>query len=139
MNKGIYTAISAIALLAFTALPASADSVQGFDPRLDSALNTNPLIEHAIIVPEHGSGLGSSLAGDFGDAPSVSQGKHLGFSVAAVNRGPRLGIVRPSGGSTVTENPEPASMLLLGTGLAALGAYARSRRTEPNALRLGKR
>ena len=130
MTKGrLYTTISAIAFLAFTALPVRADSVQRFDSRL-SAFDANSLIEHLTIVSDHGLGLGSSLAGDFADAPSVSQGKHLGFSVAAVNRGPRLGIVRPGGGSTVTENPEPASMLLMGTGLAALGAYARSRRNR---------
>ena len=52
-------------------------------------------------------------------------GKHLGFSVTAVHRGPSLGIVRPQLPS-VTQNPEPATMVLLGTGLAA-GAFARKR------------
>jgi len=53
-----------------------------------------------------------------------NNGKHLGFSVAAVHRGPRLGIVRPQS-PTVSENPEPATMVLLGTGLAAAAAFAR--------------
>ena len=53
-----------------------------------------------------------------------NNGKHLGFSLAAVNRSPRLGVVRPQS-SSVTENPEPTAMVLLGTGLAAVAAFAR--------------
>ena len=53
-----------------------------------------------------------------------NNGKHLGFSMAAVNRGPKLGIVRPTT-PTVTQNPEPTAMVLLGTGLAAVAAVAR--------------
>lgn len=56
-----------------------------------------------------------------------NNGKHAGFSVAAIRQGPRLGIVRPTSPS-VTENPEPATMVLLGTGLAAVGAAVRRRR-----------
>src|SRR5215218_9837969 len=54
-----------------------------------------------------------------------NNGKHLGFSMTSVNRGPRLGIVRPQSPADVTENPEPTAMVLLGTGLAAGGAFAR--------------
>ena len=54
-----------------------------------------------------------------------NNGKHRGFSVA-VHQGPRLGVVRPSNPSTsVSENPEPTAMVLLGTGLAAAAAFAR--------------
>jgi hypothetical protein len=56
-----------------------------------------------------------------------NNGKHLGFSVTAVSRGPRLGIVRPQTPS-VSQNPEPTTMLLLGTGLAAVAAFARKKR-----------
>ena len=55
-----------------------------------------------------------------------NNGKHLGFSMSAVNRGPRLGIVKPLSPS-VTQNPEPTAMVLLGTGLAAVAAFARKR------------
>lgn len=56
-----------------------------------------------------------------------NNGKHFGFSVTAVRRGPILGIVRPPS-SNVSQNPEPATMVLLGTGLAAVGAFARKKR-----------
>ena len=52
-----------------------------------------------------------------------NNGKHSGFSVA-IHQGPRLGIVRPSTPS-VSQNPEPTAMVLLGTGLAAAAALAR--------------
>ena len=54
-----------------------------------------------------------------------NNGKHLGFSVASTNRGPKLGIVRPPASEAVSQNPEPTAMVLLGTGLAAIGALAR--------------
>ncbi len=57
-----------------------------------------------------------------------NNGKHLGFSLAAFKGGPRLGIVRPQSPSSVSENPEPTTMLLLGTGLAAAAAFARKKR-----------
>jgi hypothetical protein len=57
-----------------------------------------------------------------------NNGKHLGFSVTAVNRGPKLGIVRPQSPSSVSQNPEPTTMVLLGTGLAAVGSFARKKR-----------
>ena len=54
-----------------------------------------------------------------------NNGKHLGFSVAAFSKGPKLGIVRPSAPVSVSQNPEPTAMVLLGTGLAAVAAFAR--------------
>ena len=55
-----------------------------------------------------------------------NNGRHLGFSMSAVARGPRLGIVRPQAPS-VSENPEPTTMLLLGTGLAAAAGWVRKK------------
>ena len=54
-----------------------------------------------------------------------NNGKHLGFSVTAINQSPRLGIVRPAVSAAATQNPEPTAMVLLGTGLAAVAAFAR--------------
>lgn len=61
-----------------------------------------------------------------------NNGKHLGFSVSAVHRGPSLGIVRPQSPASVTQNPEPATMVLFGTGLAAAAGFVRrkSRKRE---------
>ena len=54
-----------------------------------------------------------------------NNGKHLGFSVAASRQGPKLGIVRSPAPSSASQNPEPTAMVLLGTGLAAVAAFAR--------------
>ena len=53
-----------------------------------------------------------------------NNGKHLGFSIVAQQCVPRPGTVKTQP-AIVTENPEPTAMVLLGTGLAAAGAYAR--------------
>ena len=54
-----------------------------------------------------------------------NNGKHLGFSMTSVNRGPRLGIVKSPASASVSQNPEPTAMVLLGTGLTAVAAFAR--------------
>jgi hypothetical protein len=55
-----------------------------------------------------------------------NNGKHLGFSLAAFRQGPKLGIVRsPQAQVAPSQNPEPTAMVLLGTGLAAVAAFAR--------------
>jgi PEP-CTERM putative exosortase interaction domain len=54
-----------------------------------------------------------------------NNGKHLGFSMAAFRQGPKLGIVRPQTPAAASQNPEPTAMVLLGTGLAAVAAFAR--------------
>jgi len=56
-----------------------------------------------------------------------NNGKHLGFSMTSVQRGPRFGIVKPLSPDTATPNPEPTAMVLLGTGLAAVAGLARKR------------
>lgn len=58
-----------------------------------------------------------------------NNGKHLGFSIAAAHRGPRLGIVKPQS-PDVSQNPEPTAMILLGTGLAAVAGLARKKKRK---------
>src|SRR4029078_11076203 len=56
-----------------------------------------------------------------------NNGKHLGFSMTSVNRGPKLGIVKPLSPDTATPNPEPTAMVLLVPGIPAAAAFARKR------------
>ena len=52
-----------------------------------------------------------------------NNGKHLGFSVIAHRTGP--GLIGGKTAPSVSQNPEPTAMVLLGTGLAASAAIAR--------------
>ena len=96
--------------------------------RADS-LHPDMLLEKLIFAERHNltvfdierAETGYLYAGHFEN----NNGKHLGFSMTSVNRGPKLGIVRPQAPADVSENPEPTAMMLLGTGLAAAGAFAR--------------
>lgn len=76
----------------------------------------------ATVLDNQSAEIGYLYAGHFEN----NNGKHLGFSITAVNRGPRLGIVKPVSPS-VSQNPEPTAMVLLGTGLAAVAALARKK------------
>jgi hypothetical protein len=68
------------------------------------------------------------LAGLLAEHFSTNSGRHLGFSVAAFHGGVKFGLAEPRSPSvSVTQNPEPTGMLLLGTGLAAGAAFARRR------------
>jgi len=62
-----------------------------------------------------------------------NNGKHLGFSMASAHQGPKPEIVRTPFAASVTQNPEPTAMVLLGTGLAAAAALGRkvNRRRRP--------
>ena len=96
--------------------------------RADS-LHPDMQLEKLIFAERHltvfddiqGAEIGYLYAGHFEN----NNGKHLGFSMTSVNRGPKLGIVRPPAAIEVSQNPEPTAMVLLGTGLAAVGAFAR--------------
>ncbi|HEY0727760.1 MAG TPA: PEP-CTERM sorting domain-containing protein [Pyrinomonadaceae bacterium] len=67
---------------------------------------------------------GKSVSGNNGN--NGSNGKRIGFSVAQTN-GQKFGLFNNPRRSmpSVTENPEPTAMLLLGTGLAGVAAFAR--------------
>ncbi|HEU4834707.1 MAG TPA: PEP-CTERM sorting domain-containing protein [Pyrinomonadaceae bacterium] len=97
--------------------------------RADS-LHPDMLLEKLIYAERHNltvfddlasAETGYLYAGHFEN----NNGKHLGFSMTSVNRSPKLGIVRPPASGDVSQNPEPTAMVLLGTGLAAVGAFAR--------------
>lgn len=93
-------------------------------------VHADMFLERLNVTERHGltdvatpsSEIGSIYAEHFDN----NNGKHLGFSMTAVNRGPRLGIVKPVSPS-VSQNPEPTAMVLLGTGLAAVAALARKK------------
>lgn len=75
----------------------------------------------------------ADLTGLLAEHFANNNGKHLGFSVAAFHSGMEFGLVKPpnaNSGASVTQNPEPTGMLLLGTGLAAGAAYARRKRRQ---------
>ena len=111
-------AVGVVFLFVLAASTALADAVHS-----DKLANLNAFEDRTLSLPEiTGTEVNYLFAGGQSRA-----GKSFGFSLAAVHRGPQLGIVRPTG-PTVTQNPEPATMILLGTGLAAVGAVIRRRR-----------
>jgi len=118
-KQAVPVALGVVFLLALGASTAFADAVHS-----DKFANLNAFEQSPVFLPEIARAEEVSYL--FAGIQS-NNGKHLGFSAAAVNRSPQLGIVRPNG-PTVTQNPEPATMILLGTGLAAVGAIIRRRR-----------
>jgi hypothetical protein len=77
---------------------------------------------------KHGAGAGSLLSEEFEN----NSGKHQGFTMSS-HRGNKFGLFKEprvaggqSGGDTIP-NPEPAAVFLLGTGMAAAGAFLRRR------------
>jgi hypothetical protein len=118
-KKAVPVAFGVVFSVVFAASTALADTV-----RSDQLVNLNGLEQRTLHLPDF------SRADDEGylfAGVQSNNGKHLGFSAASIHRGPQLGIVRPLAPS-VTQNPEPATMVLLGTGLAAVGAAIRRRR-----------
>ena len=95
--------------------------------RADS-LHPDMLLEKLIYAERHNLTVFDDQSAETGYLYAAhfenNNGRHLGFSMTSVNRGPRLGIVRPPS-VEVSQNPEPTAMVLLGTGLAAVGAFAR--------------
>ena len=93
-------------------------------------VHADMFLEKLIYAERHGLVDVQSQPADLGylyaEHFENNNGKHIGFSMTAVNRGPRLGIVKPVSPS-VSQNPEPTAMVLLGTGLAAVAALARKK------------
>src|SRR5215207_954885 len=119
IKRAVPVALGVVFSTLFAASTALADAVHS-----NKLPNLNAFENHALLLPDVSRADEHSVL--FGGIHS-NNGKHLGFSVAAIRQGPKLGIVRPTS-PTVTENPEPATMVLLGTGLAAVGAAIRRRR-----------
>jgi hypothetical protein len=118
-KQAVPVAFGVVFSVVFAASTALADTV-----RSDQLVSLNGIEQRTLHLPDF------SRADDEGylfAGVQSNNGKHLGFSAASIHRGPQLGIVRPSAPS-VTQNPEPATMVLLGTGLAAVGAAIRRRR-----------
>ena len=123
LNKRVVTVALAIVFsLTLAASSARADMVQHCDQLLDGLKGAENMMIH---LPEISRA--DEHAYLFAGVHS-NNGKHLGFSAAAFHAGPKIGLVRSPNSRTVTENPEPATMILLGTGLAAVGAAVRRRR-----------
>jgi hypothetical protein len=117
-RKAITGLLSAIFMLTLVS-SARADVVHA-DMYLEKLIYAE---RHDLITLDRSAEIGYLYAEHFEN----NNGKHLGFSMSAVTRGPRLGIVKPISPSSVSQNPEPTAMVLLGTGLAAAAAFARKK------------
>jgi len=117
--RAVTVAFGIIISLSFAASSVLAEAVHS-----DKFANPNGIEQRSLHVPEV---IAADETSYLFDAAPSNNGRHLGFSIAAFHSGPRLGIVRPNV-PEVTQNPEPATMILLGTGLAAVGAVIRRRR-----------
>lgn len=121
--KGLALSLGVCFVFTVAALPVRADSICA-DDMVVKLKHTEDRLLSLPDVDRAGTGV-LSFTEHFGN----NNGKHLGFSVASANPGLKFGLFgkpRPRGGGT-TPNPEPAAVFLLGTGLAAVGAYARKR------------
>lgn len=120
--KGLALCLGVCFVFTVAALPARADSICADD----MVVKLKHAEGHLLSLPDV-SRAGTGVL-SFTEHFENNNGKHLGFSVASAHRGPKFGLIRsPKSGGDTTPNPEPAAVFLLGTGLAAVGAYARKR------------
>lgn len=123
--KTLAACLGVLFLLTLTASSARADGM----PADDVLVKLNNFEEHFLNLPEQSR---AGIVHAFNEQFEGNNGKHLGFSVSSINRGQKFGLFKSpqtgggAGGSAIP-NPEPAAVFLLGTGLAAVGAYARRR------------
>ncbi|HEX2270262.1 MAG TPA: PEP-CTERM sorting domain-containing protein [Pyrinomonadaceae bacterium] len=122
--KGLALCLGVCFVFTVAALPARADSICADD----MVVKLKQTEGHSLDLPDVGRAGTGVLS--FTEHFENNNGKHLGFSVASSNRGGhKFGLFKkePKPGGDATPNPEPAAVFLLGTGLAAAGAYARKR------------
>ena len=117
--------LGVVFLLTLTFSSAKADSLRADD----MIAKVKNLEGHHLSLPDQSR---AEMALGIPNVFENNNGKHLGFSVASTNRGNKFGLFKaPQGPQTSANdaipNPEPAAVLLLGTGLAAAGAFARKR------------
>src|SRR5215210_5166790 len=123
MRKQAFTiAVGAVFFFALAASTVHADMVDEdqFQGRMNGIehqrfvdlLDTDRSESHGYLFAEHSD-----------------NGKHLGFSVSSFHHGPTIGLVGHNPNQfAATPNPEPTTMILLGTGLAAVGAAIRRKK-----------
>ena len=119
-KKRVVTGLLGTVFLLTVVSSARADSLHSdmFLEKLVYAENHN-----LTVLDDQSAGVDYLYTGHFEN----NNGKHFGFSMTSVHRGPRLGIVKPQSPDSATPNPEPTAMVLLGTGLAAVAGLARKR------------
>lgn len=124
--KALVICLGVVFLVTLAASSARADAVSAGE----QTAKLNNFEGFVLNLPEQ------SRAGSvhlFSEEFENNNGKHLGFALAST-RGNKFGLFKTpnansnkgSGNDTIP-NPEPAAVFLLGTGLAAAGAYARRR------------
>ena len=119
----VLTLAVGLVFLLTVASSARADSIR-VPPGLEKFNLVDGQVDAQILsFPETGKvELNELLSEHFAD----NNGRHLGFSAASFHGGVKFGLSHPRNPSTsVTQNPEPTGMLLLGTGLAAAAGLAR--------------
>lgn len=122
IKPGVLTVAVSVVLLTLVSSSVRADSVN-LPPGLEKLTE-----EQSLQFPDIGK---ADLTGLLAEHFANNNGKHLGFSVAAFHTGMKFGLANAPNtvsGASVTQNPEPTGMLLLGTGLAGAAAYARRKR-----------
>jgi hypothetical protein len=122
--KGLALCLGVCFVFTVAALPARADSICA-DDMVVKLKHTEDSVFSLPDVGRAGTGVLS-----FSEHFENNSGRYFGFSVASTQgRGHKFGLFRkePKPGGDTTPNPEPAAVFLLGTGLAAVGAYARKK------------
>ncbi len=125
-GKVIALCLGVFFIFALAATSARADALSADDMVVKLKLHSE---NHLLNLPDTSR---AGIVHSFSESFENNNGKHLGFSIASANRGVKYGFFEPPntegpGGKGTIPNPEPAAVFLLGTGLAAVGAYARKK------------